>query len=126
VILVDTSVWIDHLRGSDAALMAALERGEVLMHPFVLGELACGNLRNRREVLNLLGRLPAAPTATDAEALAFIERRALMGRGIGYIDVHLLASVAIAGTARLWTRDGRLAAVAGELGVAVPEGRDTV
>jgi predicted nucleic acid-binding protein len=121
VILVDTSVWVDHLRDADPALAAALDGGEVLMHPFVLGELACGNLRNRQEVLELLGRLPAAPTATDAEALEFIERRALMGRGIGYIDVHLLAAVTLHGTARLWTRDRRLAAVAGELDLALTE-----
>lgn len=93
------------------ALAAALDRGRVLVHPFVLGELACGNLRNRGEILRLLGGLPGAPIATDPEALDFIEQRALMGRGIDYIDVHLLASVALAGTARLWTWDKRLAAV---------------
>jgi predicted nucleic acid-binding protein len=121
VILADTSVWIDHLREGVPALAAVLENGQVLMHPFVLGELACGNLRNRREVLELLGRLPPASVATDAEALAVIERRALMGRGIGYIDVHLLAAVALAGTARLWTRDRRLAAVAAELNLSFTE-----
>lgn len=110
MILVDTSVWIDHLRSGEPSLAAALEGGRVMMHPFVLGELACGNLKNRGEVLKLLGDLPAAPTATDPEALEFIERRALMGRGIGYIDVHLLASIALSGDARLWTRDRRLAA----------------
>ena len=122
MILVDTSVWVDHLRDGTPALAAALERGEVLMHPFVLGELACGNLKNRKEVLRLLGELPAAPVATDTEALAFIERRALMGQGIGYVDVHLLASVALAGTARLWTHDRRLAEVAAgfKLGSAGP------
>jgi predicted nucleic acid-binding protein len=118
VILVDTSVWIDHLRSGEPSLAAALEGGRVLMHPFVLGELACGNLKNRGEVLRLLGDLPAAPTATDSEALGLIERRALMGRGIGYIDVHLLASTALAGVGRLWTRDGRLAAVAADLELA--------
>jgi predicted nucleic acid-binding protein len=87
----------------------------------VRGELACGNLRNRSEVLELLGNLPSVPAATDAEAMEFIERRALMGRGIGYIDVHLLASAALAGTARLWTRDRRLAAVAAELDLAFAE-----
>jgi predicted nucleic acid-binding protein len=115
VILADTSVWIDHLRAGVSTLVDALEQGGVLVHPFVLGELACGNLRNRREVLELLGNLPHAPTATDAEAREFIERRSLMGRGIGYIDVHLLAAVALAGSARLWTRDRRLATVAAEL-----------
>ena len=121
MILVDTSVWVDHLRDGTPALAAALEQGRVLTHPFVLGELACGNLKNRGEVLQLLGELPAAPMATDPEALDFIERRALMGRGIGYVDVHLLASVALAGTARLWTRDKRLAAVAADLKLAYAE-----
>ena len=121
MILVDTSVWVDHLRDGTPALAAALEKGRVLTHPFVLGELACGNLKNRGEVLQLLGELPAAPMATDPEALDFIERRALMGRGIGYVDVHLLASVALAGTAQLWTRDKRLAAVAADLELAYAE-----
>jgi len=121
VILADTSVWIDHLRAGVPALAEALYGGQVLVHPFVRGELACGNLRNRSEVLELLGNLPSVPTATNAEAMEFIERRALMGRGIGYIDVHLLASAALAGTARLWTRDRRLAAVASELGLAFAE-----
>ena len=121
MILVDTSVWVDHLRDGTPALAAALEQGRVLTHPFVLGELACGNLKNRGEVLQLLGELPAAPMATDPEALDFIERRALMGRGIGYVDVHLLASVALAGTSQLWTRDKRLAAVAADLELACAE-----
>lgn len=118
MILVDTSVWVDHLRSGEPSLAAALEGGQVLMHPFVLGELACGNLKNRDEVLRLLGDLPTAPTATDPEVRAFIERRALMGRGIGYIDVHLLASAALSSVARLWTWDRRLAAVATELELA--------
>lgn len=118
MILVDTSIWVDHLRAGNLALTAALETGDVHSHPFVIGEIACGNLKNRREVLQLLGALPGAPVATDQEALDFIERRALMGRGIGYIDVHLLASVALAGTARLWTRDKRLADVATDLHLA--------
>jgi len=121
MILVDTSVWVEHLRAGVAAFAAALEQGIVLTHPFVLGELACGNLKNRSEVLRLLADLPRAPIATDAEALNFIERRALMGRGIGYIDVHLLASVLLEGTARLWTRDKRLAAVAEDLKLARPD-----
>lgn len=121
MILVDTSVWVDHLREGAPALAAALEKGNVLMHPFVLGELACGNLKNRGEVLRLLGDLPEAPMATDAEVLDFIERRALMGRGMGYIDVHLLASVALAGTAQLWTRDRSLAILAASLKLAYAE-----
>ena len=118
MILVDTSVWADHLRKGVPALASALEQGNVLMHPFVRGELACGNLKNRGEVLRLLEELPGAPIATDGETLDFIERRAVMGRGLGYIDVHLLASVALAGTARLWTRDKRLAVVAVDLKLA--------
>ena len=118
MILVDTSVWIDHLRAGDAALADALDAGVVCMHPFVLGELACGNLRNRAEILDLLQRLPAAPAATDAEVLEFVEGRVLFGRGIGYIDAHLLAATALTGTGRLWTRDRRLAAVAAEMGLA--------
>jgi predicted nucleic acid-binding protein len=120
-LLVDTSVWVDHLRAGAPALAVVLEQGSVLMHPFVLGELACGNLKNRGEVLRLLGDLPAAPLATDPEALDYIERRALMGRGISYADVHLLASAALAGGARLWTRDKRLAAVAADLKLAYAE-----
>lgn len=118
MILVDTSVWIDHLRSGEPSLAAALEAGRVMMHPFVLGELACGNLANRSEVLELLGNLPAAPTATDPEAVDFIERRSLMGRGVGYIDVHLLASIALSGDGRLWTRDRRLVAAATDLELA--------
>jgi predicted nucleic acid-binding protein len=121
MILADTSVWVDHLRSGAPALAAELEQGRVLTHPFVLGELVCCNLKQRREVLRLLGELPRAPVATDLEALEFIERRVLMGRGIGYIDVHLLASVALTGTARLWTRDKRLAEVAADLELAHTE-----
>lgn len=121
MILVDTSVWIDHLRQGDPALVTALGSGRVLMHPFVVGELACGNLKRRAEILRHLRELPQAPVATDEEALGFIERRDLMGRGIGYVDVHLLAAVALAGTARLWTRDKRLAEVASDLALAFAE-----
>lgn len=122
MILVDTSVWIDHLRRGDAALAAALESGRVLMHPFVLGELACGKLENRAELLRLLAELPAARTATDAEALEFIGRHALMARAIGYIDVHLLASTALEG-ARLWTRDKPLVKVATDLALLLTTDR---
>ena len=118
MILVDTSVWIDHLRKDEPALARALDAGLVLVHPFVVGELACGNLKGRAEFLELLRAMPQAPVATDAEALGFIDGRALMRRGIGYLDVHLLASVALAGAATLWSRDQRLAAVARELGLA--------
>lgn len=123
MILVDTSVWIDHLRQGDPALAEALESGQVLVHPFVVGELACGNLANRVEVLALLQALPGALLASDEEALAFIETRRLMGRGIGYVDVHLLASAALEGGASLWTRDKRLEAVAMELSLADGDSR---
>lgn len=108
MILVDTSVWIDHFRRGNRELVEALEREDVLTHPLVIGELACGDLKNRAEVLHLLAALPVAPIATDDEALLLIEKRRLMGRGIGYIDVHLLASVALSADARLWTLDKRL------------------
>jgi predicted nucleic acid-binding protein len=118
MILVDTSVWIDHLRAGDAELEALLNGSQVLMHSFVRGELACGSLRNRTEVLALLKDLPRAVLATDEEVLFFIERYALMGRGIGYVDAHLLAAVTLGGGTRLWTRDKRLRTVADALALA--------
>lgn len=117
MILVDTSVWIDHLRRGDPALASALGGGEVLTHPFIVGEIACGHLDNRSEVLRLLQRLPSAPVADTDEVLAMVEARGLMGKGIGYVDCHLLAAILLEGSATLWTRDGRLASVASELGV---------
>lgn len=118
MILADTSVWIEHLRVGSAELAARLVHGEIVVHSFVIGELACGTLPHRHEVLDLLGRLPAAIQATDAEVLAFIERAELPGRGIGYVDAHLLASARLGHDTRLWTRDRRLAAVAVELHLA--------
>jgi predicted nucleic acid-binding protein len=114
--LVDTSVWVDHLRRGSATLASALEAGEVWCHPYVQGELACGHLINRRDILSLLAALPQAPEATHAEALAFLETRGLMGKGLGWVDVHLLASALLAGV-RLWTLDRPLARAAAELGV---------
>ena len=118
MILVDTSIWIDHLRAGDTDLVALLNSAQVLSHPFVVGELACGNLCNRDEVLTLIGELPQVTVATDAEVLYFIEHQGLMGRGIGYIDAHLLAAASLVSPARLWTRDKRLRAVAVDLGLA--------
>lgn len=118
VVLIDTSVWVDHLRAGDRTLAALLHDGVALVHPFVIGELACGNLRNRNEILGLLGDLPSAPMASEREALHLIQERALMGRGIGYLDVHLLAAVMLAAGSRLWTRDRRLHAVASDLAIA--------
>lgn len=117
MILVDTSVWVDHLRRGDRILAAALDRGEVLIHPFVLGELACGAIRNRDEILMHLRALPAAQAADDQEVMAFVEHRRLFGRGIGWIDAHLLASAVLA-NARLMTMDRDLARLAASLGVS--------
>lgn len=119
MILVDTSVWVEHLNAGSSPLACYLEQGQVLMHPFVLGELACGNLRNRQQILALLRQLPKAPCASDAEVLYFIEEQYLMGKGIGYVDAHLLAAVALGGTQGLWTLDKRLAQAAATLGFAV-------
>jgi hypothetical protein len=117
MILVDTSIWIDHLRRGKPRLATALEHGRVWCHDFVVGEVACGTLHGRREVLDLLGRLPRLPRATDDEVLEFVERRELMGRGLGWVDAHLLASAVLEGAARIWTRDRRLAAAAEGLGI---------
>ena len=117
MILVDTSVWIDHLRLGNARLAELLEAGQVASHPFVVGELACGTLRQRTVVLELLAKLPATTAATNGEALAFIEARRLMGRGLGFVDVHLLAS-AVLDDAQLWSLDKRLDQAAHALGIA--------
>lgn len=119
MILVDTSVWVDHLRASDKALAALLDGGVVLAHPFVIGELALGNLRQREIVLSALSDLPHASVATDVEVLQFIDRHALFGRGIGYVDAHLLAAVQLTPGAELWTKDKRLQRVSIQLGLAV-------
>ena len=121
MILVDTSVWVDHLRRGDPGLVALLERAAVVMHPFVMGEIACGSLKDRQSLLELIRDLPGAVIATDDEAMQFIERHRLYGKGIGYIDVHLLASVALTGGAQLWTRDQRLRQVAAARGFAYSE-----
>ena len=117
MILVDTSVWVEHLRRGLPRLATLLQEGEVLIHPCVIGELACGNLRNRQQVLELLQGLPAVTVASDAEVLQLIEREQLMGRGIGYVDTHLLASARLSHCS-LWTQDRRLGDVALEEGVA--------
>jgi predicted nucleic acid-binding protein len=118
MILVDTSIWIDHLRIGDECLVTLLNENKVLLHPFIIGELACGNLSNRTEVLRLLKDLPQAAIATDSEVLFFIERHRLMGRGIGYIDAHVLAFASLAEQTHLWTRDKRLLAVSAALSLA--------
>ncbi len=118
MILVDTSVWVDHFRGGDKVLADLLDRGLVLTHPFVIGELALGHLRQRETVMDALLGLPCASVATDAEVLHFINHHVLFGRGVGYVDVHLLAGARLTGGAELWTNDKRLHAVAAELGLA--------
>ena len=118
MILVDTSVWVDHLRRGDAELAALLELGQVLMHPFVVGEIACGSLADRELMLELLQQLPMAAVAEPDEALGFIELRGLHGKGIGYVDVHLLASTALSAGSTLWTRDKRLRDAAEAMGCA--------
>jgi hypothetical protein len=119
LILVDTSIWIDHLRAGDDLLAKLLNAGRVLTHPFVIGELALGEMRRRGAILDALSNLPPAELATDREVLSFIEVNALFGRGIGYVDVHLLASVRLTAGVQLWTRDRRLHSVAKELGLAM-------
>lgn len=118
MILVDTSVWVDHLRRGDAQLAALLESAAVIIHPFIIGEIACGNLADRRTVLELLQDLPMATVAEVDEVLGFIEGHRLYGKGIGYVDAHLLASLALSNVAALWTRDKRLRAAADALGVS--------
>jgi hypothetical protein len=116
-ILVDTSVWIDFLRTGNPELESLLNSNRVVMHPMIIGELACGNLKNRQSLLNLWHSLTTLTQASHKEVLYFIEHQQLMGRGIGYVDSHLLASVALATNVRLWTFDKRLAEVASSLNV---------
>jgi len=117
VVLVDSSVWIAHLRAADASLAKLLGSGLVRTHPWVIGEVACGTLRQRREFLRSMDGLPMTPVATQAEMRTLVERERLMGRGLGWIDVSLLASARLGG-ARLWTRDRALRAAARALRVA--------
>lgn len=118
MILVDSSIWIDHLRANDAALFDLLDAGAVACHPFVIGEIACGHLRNRARLLTELHALPQAPLATHSEAMALVDRHRLFGRGVGWADVHLLASAALALEMQVWSGDKRLMAAAAGLGLA--------
>lgn len=117
MILIDTSIWVDHLRSGDETIAKLLEAGRALAHPFVIGELALGKLRQRKIVLAYLHDLPQATVATDQEVLRFIEQHVLTGFGIGYIDVHLLASTQLTVGSSLWTRDKRLISAADRLGL---------
>ncbi len=118
MILVDTSIWVDHLRAGDPKLVALLQDGRVLAHPWVTGELALGHLSRRGEILGLLHNLPQATVATDVEVLTLIDNQHLFGLGIGYVDAHLLAATMLTTDSRLWTRDKRLATVAIQHGLA--------
>lgn len=118
MILVDTSVWVDHLRATDSRLWALLQAGQVLAHPFVIGEIALGSLNQRQAVLDDLANLPQATVARDNEVLHFIDRNGLAGTGLGYVDAHLLASAQLMAGTTLLTRDKRLQRAAIRLNLA--------
>lgn len=117
MILVDTSVWIDHLRARNAAFSQLLAEGQILVHPYVFGELAVGNLRERKKFLEELSDLPKAKKALDSDVITLIEHNELFGKGIGFIDAHLLASARIC-NAKIWTTDKRLYAISVNLGLS--------
>lgn len=116
MILVDTSVWVYHLRNGNPSLEKLLNDGDVVCNTFIIGELACGNLKNRSEILTLLNSLPLVDTVDDKEILLFIERNNLMGHGLGLIDIHLLAS-AVLNDVLLWTLDKQLKDESSKIGV---------
>jgi hypothetical protein len=116
--LADTSIWIDHLRAGDATLARLLDQARILTHPFIIGEIALGNLRARGPVLKALQRLPRTAVASHDEILHFIATHSLAGLGIGLVDAHLLAGVCLSPGSTLWTRDKKLLAVANRLSVA--------
>jgi predicted nucleic acid-binding protein len=116
MVIVDTSIWVNHLRQGSRQLEKLLMDAEVMCHPFIIGELACGNLKNRTEIISLLQSLPMAPTIEFDEFLFFIDRNHLMGKGVGLVDVHLLASAQLKGIP-LWTADKRLKSAADQLQV---------
>jgi len=118
MILADTSVWIDHLRKRDAALVRLLDTNEIVIHPLIVGELALGNLKHRQVVLEALNLLPSAVVASHEETLEFIEKSQLQGFGIGYVDAHLLAATRLTGGATIWTRDRKLRSAALRLALA--------
>lgn len=120
MIIADTSIWVDHLRRGNGELAERLQAGEVACHPFIIGELACGRLENRREILSLLRDLPQAPLAEQEEILAFIELNRLAGCGLGFVDVHLMASACMAGLP-LWSADRALDSAATRLGIGARE-----
>ena len=117
MVLVDSSVWMNHFRSSNSHAVALLKTNSVAIHPFVIGEIACGNLARRATVLGLLRALPQVAAASEDEVLFFLERNRLAGQGIGYVDAHLLVAAAIS-SAPIWTADKRLAAIAAKLGIS--------
>ena len=114
MVLVDTSIWVTHLRQGSRQLEKLLMDAEVMCHPFIIGELACGNLKNRNEIISLLQSLPMAPAVEFDELLFFIDRNHMMGKGVGFVDVHLLASAQLAGVL-LWTAEKKLKSSADQL-----------
>jgi len=116
MILVDTSIWIEHFRQSKAELSDLLNKVQVATHPFIIGELACGNLKNRKEILSLFSELPQAEVAEHDEVLSLVDNKSLMGNGIGWVDAHLLASALLSGTP-LWTRDKKLRSLSAALNI---------
>jgi predicted nucleic acid-binding protein len=121
MILADTSVWIDHFRKGDPDFTRLLNEAQVLTHPFIIGEIALGSLKNRKQVLSDLAELPSANPASDDEVLIFIETAGLAGSGVGYLDAHLLASVKLTPGAKIWTRDKKLKASAETLGLEMAQ-----
>lgn len=120
MVLVDTSVWIDHLRRKDEVLSQLLMQGQVSIHPFIIGELACGNLANREQLLNLLQNLEQVAEASHSEVMYLLDAHNLMGRGVGFVDLHLLSSSLLSANTTLWTLDKRLTVIARELKVNFP------
>ena len=118
MILVDTSIWIDHFNKSDFDLIKLLNSGKVCIHPFIIGELSCGNISNRKEILTLLKALPEVESALNEEVFSLIENKKLYGNGLGFIDVHLLASALINGV-NIWTRDKTLKKTATNLDIHI-------
>ena len=123
MILVDTSIWIDHLHRTEPDLVAVLEEAEVCLHPMIIGELALGSLRDRSAILTMIADLPAVPVATHAEVLQLIESNALYGTGLSLVDAYLLAALRLTEATKLWTRDRRLHSAARQLGVAATRQR---
>jgi predicted nucleic acid-binding protein len=117
MVLVDTSVWIEHFRKGHPRLAELLNNSDAAIHPFIIGELACGTIKNRKEILNLLQTLDSSPEISLQELLRFIEMNKLQGKGIGFVDINLLASSMLS-DCTLWTNDGKLHAIAHKMGIA--------